>query len=197
MRKILDQLSLTWQGNRTASNAPTVLVIAGPCGSGKSTVAQALATRLQLPLIEGDEMHTIAARDMMSSCIPLDFEHRMSWLAHLRGAVIDRLHHTRAPAVLATCSALKGCYRDELRSLQSIAGYRVAFLMLDIEDREELKLRLCFRQGHYMQAAMVEAQVDDLEVQLEDEFDLVPVNASQPVEQVVRECEDLVRDFLV
>jgi carbohydrate kinase (thermoresistant glucokinase family) len=143
-------------------------------------------------MIEGDDMHSKVARQKMGSHIPLTDADRLSWLAHIRGAVMDRLRTTQAPGVLVTCSALRSIYRQELRALQELAGVRTVFIMLETDSREELKTRLAERQGHYMAPAMVDAQVDLLESAGDDEIDVVPVNSRQVMDQVVGECQSIV-----
>jgi carbohydrate kinase (thermoresistant glucokinase family) len=121
---------------------------------------------------------------------------RLSWLAHIRGAVIDRMNTTKAPAVLVTCSALKSSYRHELRALQEIVGLRTVFIMLETDNRGELKSRLAQRQGHYMAPEMVDKQVDLLEAALDDETDVVPVDAAQSAEEVALECEGILQGVI-
>lgn len=188
--KIVSQLGKRWSAEQK-QDEPAVIVVGGPCGSGKSTVAHSLSNALNLPMIEGDDMHSRAARQRMTSHIPLTDADRLSWLAHIRGAVMDRLRTTNAPAVLVTCSALKSIYRQELRMLQDIAGARTTFIMLETDSREELKSRLSERQGHYMAPAMVDAQVDLLEAAGSDEIDVVAVGATQSPEEVIEECQSI------
>jgi len=193
--KIISQLTQRWSAGETPQEG-AVIVVGGPCGTGKSTVARSLTDKFGLPMIEGDDMHSKPARQRMGSHIPLTDADRLSWLAHIRGAVIDRMNMTKAPAVLVTCSALKSSYRHELRALQEIAGLRVVFIMLETDSREELKLRLAQRQDHYMAPTMVDKQVDLLEAALDDEIDVIPVDAAQGVEEVVGECESILRGVI-
>jgi carbohydrate kinase (thermoresistant glucokinase family) len=188
--KIISQLDKRWSEGQTQEE-PAVIVVGGPCGAGKSTVARSLSDALGLPMIEGDDMHSNGARQRMASDIPLTDADRLGWLAHIRGAVMDRLRTSKAPAVLVTCSALRSMYRQELRMLQEIAGVRTVFIMLETEDRKELKSRLSEREGHYMAPSMVDAQVDLLEAAGDDEIDVVAVDATQGVAAVMEECKSI------
>jgi carbohydrate kinase (thermoresistant glucokinase family) len=136
-------------------------------------------------------MHSRAARQRMADHIPLTDADRLDWLAHIRGAAMDRLRSTKSPAVLVTCSALRSMYRQELRMLQDIAGARTVSIMLETDSREELKARLSERQGHYMAPAMVNAQVDLLEAAGNDEIDVVAVDATQSPDEVIQECQSI------
>jgi carbohydrate kinase (thermoresistant glucokinase family) len=188
--KIIRDLKRRW-GAAARDRQPTAVFLCGPCGSGKSTLAEKLSSKLAVSYIEGDEMHSIAARQSMRSGAPLTDNDRTSWLSHIRGAVVDRLILRRESTVIITCSALKQSNRDCLRELQSIAGIRTVFVMLATDSREELKSRLDSRQGHYMGASMVDVQVDTLQGCREDEADVIPVDAAQSLEDVFGETKAL------
>ena len=197
INKIMAQLRMSWGVTQTSSAPPpAAIIVGGPCGSGKSTIARLLEEKLALPVIEGDDMHSRGAKDRMGNNVSLSDSDRMSWLAHIRGAVMDRLSSSKAPAIIVTCSALKRRYRDEIRSLEEIAGIRPVFLMLETASREELRTRLGERVDHYMQPAMVDAQVDALEVASADEIDVEPIDASRSVDVVAADCETFLREIL-
>lgn len=195
VKQIMSYLESVWTPSATKPS-PLAIIIGGPCGTGKTTVAASIAERLTLPVIEGDTLHSQTARDQMSRQIALSDRDRLSWLAHIRGAVMDRAATRNARAIIVTCSALKGAYRDELRLLQSIAGIRTVFIMLSIDGTEELARRVEMRKGHYMTSAMVDSQVRTLEVPRGDETDIVPVNAARSVEEVVDEVYAVIEEAL-
>lgn len=58
----------------------TPLIIMGVQGTGKSTVGKALADRLGLTFIDGDDLHPAANKAKMASGIPLTDEDRAPWL---------------------------------------------------------------------------------------------------------------------
>lgn len=196
MSKIMSYLAEVWQVDRTESKAPLALVIGGPCGTGKSTVALTLAEELGFPVIEGDNLHSRAAREQMGRQVALTDSDRLSWLSHIRGAVMDRIHTSKAPAVIVTCSALRSVYRDELRMLQEIAGIRSAFIMLSVDNSVALKERMDKREGHYMTSAMIADQVSTLEAALEHEIDIIPVDAAREQSEVAVEIRAIVEALL-
>jgi gluconokinase len=133
-----------------------VIIVMGVAGSGKSTYAAALATRLRARFIEGDDLHSEAARAAMAAEVALTDEDRWPWLARIAAAVEEaRL----AAPVVATCSALKRSYRDALRS--AIAP-PLRFVFLDVPEAE-LSRRLKARAGHYMGPEMLAGQLEALE----------------------------------
>ncbi|KAJ6024668.1 hypothetical protein N7540_005465 [Penicillium herquei] len=166
-----------------------VFFLIGSCGCGKSTAAQALNQRHQIPIIEGDNFHSPLARQKMANNLPLQDSDRWDWLAHIRGAVMDRLLNSTAPALAVTCSALRTCYRDELRRLSHLFDFpvTVTFILLATEDRKQLKERLTIRtanEEHYMKSSMVDSQLDLLEAPT-DEFDVTIVDSSQSKEKML------------
>ena len=61
---------------------PAILVVTGVAGSGKTTVATALAQHLGWPLQEGDELDpTVSAK--IHSAHPLDVRDRWSWFTKM------------------------------------------------------------------------------------------------------------------
>ncbi|KAJ5719731.1 NRPS-like enzyme [Penicillium malachiteum] len=93
-----------------------------------------------------------------------------------------------APAIAVTCSALRTCYRDELRRLSHLFDFpvTVTFILLSMKDREQLKERSTIRaanEQHYMKSRMVDSQLDLLEAPT-DESDVTIVDSSQPKEKM-------------
>jgi carbohydrate kinase (thermoresistant glucokinase family) len=187
--------------SRLSENLREVIFLTGPCGSGKSTAAQALATRFGIPVIEGDDMHSHLARQKMAKNIPLEDSDRWDWIAHIRGAVMDRLHHSAAPAIAVTCSALRTAYRDELRRLPQLLDFPVmiTFIALTIGDEFQLKERLDVRsanEGHYMHSTMVESQLAIQEPPALSETDVITLDASQSKDLMLQAVEQTLQEIL-
>ena len=95
-----------------------------------------------------------------------------------------------------TCSALRTCYRDELRRLSQVFDFpvTVTFILLSTQDRTQLKKRLTIRtaqEQHYMKSSMVDSQLDLLEAPT-DESDVIVVDSSQAKEKMLDEVVDVV-----
>jgi len=98
----------------------------GVAGTGKSTLGSALARALDVPYVEGDDLHPRSNIEKMSSGHPLTDSDREPWLKLIRttaehhmalevlqsGAKVDTKR-----GVVISCSALKKRYRDVLRGL--------------------------------------------------------------------------------
>lgn len=174
-----------------------VFFLIGPSGCGKSTAAQALKQHLDIPVIEGDYLHSPLARQKMANNLPLQDSDRWDWLSHIRGAVMGRLLEPETPAIGVTCSALRTVYRDELRRLSNLFDFPVivTFLLLSLQDREQLKGRMVARENHYMKSAMVDSQLDLLEDPA-DEPDVLVLDASRRREEVLDDVVQTVEGIL-
>ncbi|KAI4708608.1 putative secondary metabolism biosynthetic enzyme [Alternaria sp. Ai002NY15] len=184
--------SAAWQIRTTSVAKPmrrVVVVVAGPCGSGKSTVARLLGAHFKAPCIEGDELHTEEAIVSMAAGTPLNDVARAPWLARVRQRALDTVTKEGHERVLVSCSALKKSYRDEFRVLVD-EKIRVVFVDLQVEP-EELVRRMKGRGGHYMKENMVESQMAIWETADVSETDVIPVDAGQCVEEVVEKISGL------
>src|SRR3954464_11330508 len=125
------------------ATGPCALVVMGVSGSGKSTVAEALAARLGWRFEDGDGFHPPANVAKMSAGQPLTDEDRWPWLQAIADE-IDRLSAAGQRAVIA-CSALKRAYRDIL--VHGRDDIRIVFLN---GTQDLIADRLAARKGHFM-----------------------------------------------
>lgn len=164
---------------------PTVVVVMGVSGSGKSTVGGLLAQQLMVPFLEADDLHPAANRAKMAAGHPLDDEDRRPWLrslAHWIRGVTD----SGQGGVMA-CSALKHEYRDLFRT----AGAGVWFLHLTL-DRATADERVAGRVGHFMPAGLVDSQYAALDPLRPEEPGLT-VDAAADSRAIVDEAANAVR----
>src|SRR5262245_31568893 len=89
-----------------------VIVIGGGAGAGKTTIAQALAQRLQFAFFECDDFHNPASRAKLQAGVPLSDADREPWLVAVSDLIAD-LATAGVDAVLA-CSALRESYPELL-----------------------------------------------------------------------------------
>ncbi len=156
---------------------PQHLVVMGVSGSGKSTVATLLASRLTWRFAEADDFHPQANIDKMTAGIPLTDNDRQPWLEALRDWLTTQAEAGRSTVV--TCSALKRSYRDVLRG----AVGRVRFVHL-AAPTEVIGDRLGHRSDHFMPVSLLSSQVETLQPLLSSE-DGVTIDAEGPPESVV------------
>lgn len=137
-------------------------VVMGITGSGKSTVGAALAHRLGVDFVEGDDYHPPENVRRMASGIPLTDDDRAGWLRALATRI--REAEDAGTGLVVTCSALKRSYRDVLRA----AAPDLRFVFLD-GPRALIAERLAERRGHFMPASLIDSQLATLEAPASDE----------------------------
>jgi carbohydrate kinase (thermoresistant glucokinase family) len=153
----------------------------GVSGSGKSTVAGALAESLGWPLAEGDDFHSPANIAKMRAGTPLDDSDRMPWLRSI-AAWIDAQRQAGQSGIV-TCSALKRAYRDLL------SGDRPQVIFVYLKGTVDvMSQHLARRQGHFMPASLLSSQFETLEEPGKDE-PVLTVDAARPVAAIVSEIE--------
>jgi carbohydrate kinase (thermoresistant glucokinase family) len=141
--------------------APRVVVM-GVSGCGKSTLGRALAARLGVHYVEGDELHPAENVARMAAGVPLTDADRHGWLQQVASQLANATAQSRG--VVVACSALKRSYRDLLRD----AAPDTRFVHLH-GDRALLQQRLAARQGHYMPVSLLQSQLDTLQAPQPDE----------------------------
>ncbi|MDA8252376.1 MAG: gluconokinase [Rhodospirillales bacterium] len=166
--------------------APCVLVVMGVAGSGKTTLAEALAARLHWPLQEGDALHPPENVAKMAGGTPLTDADRWPWLDRIAAWIDARM--AAGENGIVTCSALRRAYRD--RIVGSRRGVRLVFLH---GDQALLGARLAARRGHFMPPTLLASQLATLEPPGPEEH-AIAVHAGPPPEvqaaQVLAALED-------
>jgi len=161
---------------------PSVLVLMGVSGCGKSTIAMMLAHRLNWIFEEGDWFHPPSNVEKMHSGVPLTDEDRWPWL-HGIAAWIDATRRVGNHGTVA-CSALKRAYRDVL-----IGGRPDVRLVYLKGDRDLIARRLAARDAHFMPPALLDSQFASLEEPQPDEHAIVVSIVPHPreiVEEIVK-----------
>lgn len=159
-----------------------ILVVMGVSSSGKSTIGEALASRLGLPFLDADAWHPQANVEKMRAGVPLTDEDRWPWLQRYAQALTQAAKPSRG--VVGACSALRRAYRDYL---VECAAEPIRFIYLQ-GDRALIGERIATRQHHYMPASLLDSQFETLEIPQADENALV-VSIDAPVEQIVDDIQ--------
>lgn len=164
---------------------PIFIVAMGVSGAGKSTLGAALAKAIQVPYVDGDDLHPPENVAKMANGIPLDDQDRAPWLRKIRqeGVEACKQHEDavegdagKQRGLVIGCSALKRSYRDVLRGQEDEDNtiqddvhpkhdpfqFPTRFVFIS-GTRDELFKRMEARKGHYMKAAMLESQLATLE----------------------------------
>ena len=146
------------------------LIVMGVSGSGKTTVAELLASQLRWPFMEGDRLHPPANVEKMRQGISLNDADRAPWLDRI-GEELKSWGAEGRSGVM-TCSALKRAYRDRIRAVRP----DVRFVYLKGSEAL-IGSRVKARHHEYMPASLLRSQFDTLEEPTPDERGVVTIDA--------------------
>ena len=158
---------------------PCAVVLMGVSGSGKSTIAEALANHIGWRCEDGDRFHPASNVAKMSAGQPLTDEDRWPWLKAIADE-IDRLCGKEQRAVFA-CSALKRAYREVL--VHGRDDVRIVFLD---GSQALIAARLAARKGHFMPPGLLDSQFRTLERPAPDEG-AIAVSIDGDVDNIVND----------
>ncbi|KAF8971219.1 P-loop containing nucleoside triphosphate hydrolase protein [Flammula alnicola] len=196
-------------GSQT-SQGSAFIVVMGVSGTGKSTLASALAKSLDMPYVEGDDLHPTSNVEKMAAGFPLDDTDREPWLELIRITAEQKVVEEQANeakgghpchGVVISCSALKKYYREILSGTRKPASKETQRLPEHLEPanpsalptffvfidgkREVLMDRMTKRTGHFMKASMLDSQLSTLEKPTGEEG-VVVVSVEDSTEEQVR-----------
>jgi gluconokinase len=135
------------------SNKFCTFLIMGVAASGKTTIAEKLAEKINGFLIEGDDYHTKENIDKMSSGVALNDNDRYEWLLKIKNEILNR---NKNQNLIVTCSALK----EKYRSLLGPQNFNLVYLKVS---KKTALQRIRSRQGHFMPDSLVDSQFAILE----------------------------------
>ncbi|MBB5769997.1 gluconokinase [Xanthomonas arboricola] len=163
-----------------ASASPLAIVVMGVSGSGKTTIAQALAAHYGYRFLDADDYHSVAARAQMAAGQPLTDAMRLPWVELLAATLRDCVQ--AGESVVLAFSGLRGTHRQLLRR----SGIPLRFVFLHAAPHV-IAARLSARAGHFMPASLLDSQLQTLELPL-DEADVVSVDVDATVAEVVQDA---------
>ncbi|SGZ40604.1 uncharacterized protein HGUI_02804 [Hanseniaspora guilliermondii] len=154
------------------STHPTVLVIGGTAGTGKSTIGESLVNLLRLKypnaqFLEGDRLHSKQNIEKMSNGIPLCDEDRWDWLERISTESTLSASANDGLCII-TCSALKLKYRNYIIDKNPNT---IFFFLMVYASPKEILMRLTRREGHFMKANMLNSQFADLELPINNQVE--------------------------
>lgn len=135
------------------SNKFCTFLIMGVAASGKTTIAEKLAEKINGFLIEGDDYHTKENIDKMSSGVALNDNDRYEWLLKIKNEILNR---NKNQNLVVTCSALK----EKYRTLLGPQNFNLVYLKVS---KKTALQRIRARQGHFMPDSLVDSQFAILE----------------------------------
>jgi gluconokinase len=172
------------------AKVPSVVVVMGVSGAGKSTIAAMLAARLGWTYEDADWFHPAANVEKMHSGYPLTDDDRWPWLEGI-AAWIDATCRAGGYGVIA-CSALKRAYRDVI-----VGGRQYVRLVYLKGERDLIARRTAMRHGHFMPTSLLDSQFATLQEPGEEEHPIVVSIEPRPhdiVEAIVAKLGIVVKE---
>ena len=163
-----------------------IIVLMGVSGTGKSTIGIELSQMLEIPFLEGDDLHSVANKNKMRAGIPLIDKDRLPWLEGLR-----EINNQSRKNLVLSCSALKRSYRDILTDHKN----RTFFVHLHAP-YHVIEERLSLRKEHFFNPQLLKDQFENLEL-LEEKEKGIQINVDQSIDLVVAEISRSLNDLLV
>jgi gluconokinase len=156
---------------------PRAIVVMGVAGSGKTTVARALARHYGYAFLDADDFHTGDARARMAGGVPLTDALREPWVDALADAL--RMEARQGRSCVLAFSGLRAAHRQRLRD----TGVPMHFVFLDAPPHV-IAARLAEREDHFMPPALLASQLEALEFPT-GEADVLAVNVERPLPEVL------------
>ena len=163
-----------------------IIVLMGVSGTGKSTIGIKLSQMLEIPFLDGDDLHSVANKNKMRAGIPLIDEDRLPWLAGLR-----EINNQSRKNLVLSCSALRRSYRDILTDHKN----RTFFVHLHAP-YHIIEERLSLRKDHFFNPQLLKNQFESLEL-LEKKETGIQINVDRSIDLVVAEISRSLNHLLV
>jgi gluconokinase len=154
-----------------------IILLMGVTGSGKTTIGELLAHRLNWQFLDADDFHSAANKNKMHQGIPLTDADRVPWLDAIH-TKLAQLQNQHQDAVLG-CSALKLSYR---KRLAEGINAKLVYLKGSYDFIEE---RLRSRKNHFADEHILAGQFRDLEEPTATEATIIDI--APPAETIVDE----------
>ncbi|QLB43039.1 gluconokinase [Mannheimia pernigra] len=164
-------------------------ILMGVSSTGKTSVGTAIAQKLGLKLIDGDDLHPRANILKMANGTPLNDDDRRPWLERINDAAFSL--EQKSEKGIIVCSALKKKYRDQIRA----GNADVKFLFLNGSFEVVLE-RMKQRKGHFMKPEMLQSQFNTLEIPQADEPGVFFIDIDGSFEEVVERCVETVKPLI-
>lgn len=165
-----------------------LIIVMGVSGSGKSTIAKAVADHFDYQFLDADDFHSDENKQHMASGKPLTDEMRLPWVNNIRQHL--QLASTRQEHSVLAFSGLRQQHRNILRS----AGLRTLVIFLN-GDKNTIQQRVNLRKNHFMAPGLVDSQFAALEDPTA-EADVVAVDVTGDTPSVAARSIQVVEQYL-
>ena len=128
----------------------------GVSGSGKSSIAKAVADHYHYCFLDADDFHSTENKNHMANGLALTDEMRKPWVNSIK-EYLQEAAEVHKHCVLAF-SGLRKEHRNQLRQ----AGLKTIFIFLN-GNKDIIQQRVNLRQNHFMNPGLVNSQFAALE----------------------------------
>lgn len=156
---------------------PSLYIIMGVSGSGKTTCGRALAKTLGAYFLDADDYHSTKAKQMMARGEPLNDQIRRPWIDRILTAVAQTVSPAK-DCVLAF-SGLKAKHRKAFYTLD----IQLTFIHLELPV-EVTEQRVEKRSEHFFPQNLVQSQYHALEP-AQDGENILSVDATLPIPTII------------
>jgi gluconokinase len=171
--------------NGSPSMKPSLMVVMGVSGSGKSSIALSLANALNATYLDADDYHSATNIDKMSRGEALTDTDRWPWLENFAAIMVDQKTMT-----VGACSALRTKYRQHILTA---AGEPILFVYLDGR-KSLIRQRMLQRKAHFMPDSLLDSQFETLEPPGTDELAIsvdIEGSVSQITDLIVQQLREI------
>jgi gluconokinase len=160
---------------KTTSHRPFLLVVMGVSGTGKSTLADAVAEHFAINFLDADSLHSTEAKQQMSQGIALTDQQRDPWIAR----ICEHLKHfqTQGESCVLAYSGLKKTHRKLIFDC-----YQHSLGILLKADKTIIAKRLQSRAEHFMSPQLLDSQMAAME-DFDNEIILLELDLRHSLEQ--------------
>ena len=163
-----------------SAEQPVLLIVMGVSGTGKSSVAEALAQHYGYRYLDADDFHSDEAKALMAQGTPLTDALRAPWVRNI-SAYLSQCAASGASCTLAF-SGLRQDHRQQLRQLP----FRRLFVFL-AGDKNTIATRMNLRQDHFMPTSLLDSQLASLQSPL-GEPDVIEISIEPVLDTVIATC---------
>ncbi|MDC1144062.1 gluconokinase, GntK/IdnK-type [Porticoccaceae bacterium] len=163
---------------------PLLVVLMGVSGTGKSTLAGAIAARSEFIFLDADNLHSNDAIAQMSRGVPLNDKQRDPWIRRIYRQLCD--YQSANKNCILAYSGLKRRHRQVVFS-----AYKRSAGVLLRADEQLITERLISRRDHFMAPQLLSSQIADMEP-FDEGAPLLSMDVTGSVEQLVAELEDFI-----